>query len=80
MEVKTMQMSQPENALTLDTLPEILTAENISQYLCIGYVKALRLIKYGGIPHLRIGNTFRISKRAFEEWLMKPESRVITFQ
>jgi excisionase family DNA binding protein len=54
---------------TLQQFPEILTAKEISIYLGIGYAKALHLLKFGGIPYIKIGNTFRVSKPKFETWL-----------
>ncbi len=50
-------------------LPDILTAYDIADYLGIGYNKALRLIRYGGIPHLKMNNTYRVSNERFFEWL-----------
>ena len=50
-------------------MPEILTAKDIARYLGIGYVQALKLIKYRGIPKIRIGNSFRVYRKAFEVWL-----------
>lgn len=53
----------------LQDYPEILNARDISEYLGIGYVKSLNLIKYSGIPFLRIGNTYRINRGKFQQWL-----------
>ncbi len=63
----------------LEDLPEVLSANMIAEYLSIGYVKALNLIQYGGIPHLKLGNTYRVAKRNFEVWLMDPNTKVIQF-
>ena len=54
---------------TLDSLPEILTADMISRYLQVNYGKALQLIKFGGIPHLKLGNTYRVPKVKFQQWI-----------
>lgn len=67
------------NMRTLDNYPDVLDARMIAEYLSIGYVKALNLIKYGGIPYIRIGNTYRVAKRNFESWLMDSESKVVSF-
>lgn len=63
----------------LEKYPDVLNAHMIAQFLNIGYVKALNLIKYGGIPYIKIGNTYRVAKRNFETWLMDSESRVVSF-
>ncbi|MHC1694080.1 MAG: hypothetical protein AB9835_02135 [Eubacteriales bacterium] len=44
------------NDLTLADMPEILNAQQIADYLHVSYVIALHTIKFGGIPHKRIGN------------------------
>ena len=54
---------------TLQQFPEILTAKEISMYLGIGYSKALHLLRFGNIPYIKIGNTYRVSKSRFETWL-----------
>lgn len=64
---------------SLENLPEVLTAKMIAEFLDIGYVKALNLIKYGGIPYMKIGNTFRVSKKVFVEWINSYENKIIIF-
>ena len=59
--------------------PDVLNAHMIAEFLDIGYVKALSLIKYGDIPYLKIGNTYRVAKSNFEAWLMSAESKVVSF-
>lgn len=58
-------------------LPDILTARTIAWYLGIGYNKALRLIRYGGIPYLKMNNTYRVSKERFLAWLDSEEAKII---
>lgn len=58
-----------QGSLSLESMSEILNAEQIAKYLSISYVKALHTIKYGGIPHKKIGNTYRIVKNQFIAWL-----------
>lgn len=70
-----MREQEKNIALAMDMLPEILTAEQIARYLGIGYVKALSLIKYGDLPSIKIGNTYRISKQLFKEWVNNPAKR-----
>ncbi len=61
--------------LSQDDLPDILTAKEVAQYLGIGYVKALNLLKYGGLPSVKLGNTFRISKDMLIKWLNEEGKR-----
>ena len=65
------------NKRHLEELPDALTARDISVFLNLGYAKSLKLIRYGGLPHLRIGNTYRISKKNFVEWLNGTETKII---
>lgn len=69
--------NQNTSITNIDSLGDVLNAEDISNVLGIGYVKSLKLIKYGGIPHIRIGNTYRVSKTNFLTWLNQETSRVI---
>lgn len=62
--------------MCFENLPEVLTAKDIAEYLDVGYAKALRLLKYGGIPNIRLGNTFRVSKQVFEKWLNKDQKQM----
>lgn len=60
---------------TIKDMPEILNARMICDYLGIGYTKGLSLIKYGGLDYIKIGNTYRITKKAFQEWLFTEGKR-----
>lgn len=61
----------------IDDLPEILDARAIAAYLGIGYTKSLHLVKYSGIPYMRLGNTYRVFKPAFVAWLQSDEPRIL---
>lgn len=49
--------------------PEVLDARQIADILRIGYVKALHIIRFGGMDYLKIGRTYRVSRSVFEKWL-----------
>ncbi|MBS5317678.1 MAG: helix-turn-helix domain-containing protein [Clostridiales bacterium] len=57
--------------------PEILTAKMIAQILGIGYTKALHTIQYGEMQYIKIGNTYRVPKKSFIEWLFEKDKREI---
>ena len=57
--------------------PEILTAKMIAEILGIGYTKALHTIQYGEMHYIKIGNTYRVPKKSFIEWLFEKERREI---
>lgn len=50
-------------------LPEMMTPYQVANYLDVGYGKALRLIRFGGIPYLKLNNTYRVPKDKFFMWL-----------
>lgn len=62
---------------SLDTLPDALSARDISKVLGLGYTKSLRLIRFGGLPYIKLGNTYRVSKQNFIDWLNSSETKII---
>lgn len=47
----------------------LLSAKEVSEILKIGYVKTLELMKYGKIPAIRLGKTYRTSEEVLAEWI-----------
>ena len=45
------------------------TVEDIAKMLNIGMTAAYNLTKEGHFKIVRIGNTIRVSKKSFDEWL-----------
>jgi hypothetical protein len=66
--------------VSLDKLPEIITAQNISDYLHISRNRVYELMKlspeHGGIPVISIGFTKRVRKETFEMWLKNQEKKM----
>jgi hypothetical protein len=58
---------------TLETLPEILTAQIISDYLAISRRRVYELFQIkptaGGIPNFEIGLSKRVDKQDFISWI-----------
>jgi len=63
--------------MELASLPDVLDAKDVASFLCIGYVKALKLIRYGGMNYIKLGRTYRVSKVNFTEWLNCSKPTVI---
>ena len=57
------------NTMNTSTIPNLLSAKEVSQILKIGYVKTLELMRYGKIPSVKLGNTYRTSETALAEWI-----------
>ena len=59
--------------MPMNELPEILTAQHISDYLGISRGKIYELFRttpeYGGIPNLSIGISKRVEKKDFILWI-----------
>jgi hypothetical protein len=62
-----------KHCLTIESLPEILTAKHISDYLGISRRRVYELFQikpqYGGIPNFDIGYSKRVDKRDFLLWI-----------
>lgn len=57
----------------MDDFPNVLTAQNIADYLRIGRKRVYELMqispKHGGIPSFSIGKSVRVEKRDFVKWI-----------
>lgn len=73
-------MSNDTYCDTFPNYPEVLDAKMIAKILDLGYVKTLKLIRYGGIKHIKIGNTYRVPKKMFLEWLYSDETKEIKLE
>lgn len=63
----------PKKTYTIETLPETLTAQHISDYLGISRQKIYQLFRLnstsGGIPNFEIGLSKRVDKQDFIHWI-----------
>jgi len=62
----------------LASLPDVLDARDIAGFLNIGYVKALKLIRYGNMNYIQIGRVYRVSKQNFIDWLNCQQPMIIS--
>lgn len=60
-------------AVNIEHLPDILTAQNIADYLTISRRRVYELFKihpeHGGIPNFDIGFSKRVDKKDFINWI-----------
>ena len=63
-------MNRTDNIMKIDD-PQKRTykVDEIAAMLSIGRSSAYNLVKEGHFNTVRIGNTIRVSKRSFDEWL-----------
>lgn len=59
------------NKATLETSKRTYTVQEIATILNIGRSSAYQLVKEEHFSTVRIGNTIRISKKSFDDWLDK---------
>jgi hypothetical protein len=66
--------------ITLESLPEILTAQDIASYLKISRSSVYELLKlkpeHGGIVNIAIGISKRVEKNDFKKWLEAKKAKV----
>ena len=67
------------NGITLESLPELLTAKDIAEYLGVSYNYALLLIKFH-LTYLKLGQSYRVTKAHFIEFLNSNQSRQVTLR
>jgi len=52
-------------------MPELMTVEEIGQYLRFTKKTIYKLLQRGNIPAIKIGNKWRFEKKVIDEWLRK---------
>lgn len=69
-----MKLHDPQRKqLTIEELPQVLTAQHIADYLYLARVTVYELFKLpierGGIPNFNVGNSRRVMKSEFIAWI-----------
>jgi excisionase family DNA binding protein len=62
-------MSTLKQPLRFEDLPEILTPQNLIDYLPIGRDAVYNALKSQAIPNVRLGQKFMVTKAALREFL-----------
>jgi excisionase family DNA binding protein len=62
------------------TIPEVLTLEEVANYLRLSKETIERQASQGQIPGRRIEDTWRFLKAAIDDWLRSHDSRTILLQ
>lgn len=63
--------------IDLADYPHFLMIKDIAEILGVGYTKARTVMKYGGLPYIKIGSTYHVSKHQFLQWLNVENQRFI---
>ena len=72
-------MENTKKYTTWESLPDTLTAQQISQFLIISRRRVYELFKihedHGGIPNLKIGASKRVDKADFKQWITQRKEK-----
>ncbi len=59
-------------------LPEVLTPKQVADYLQLGRDKTYQMLKCGELSSVRLGRTYRIQRRALDDWLARGATKSLT--
>ncbi len=57
---------------------DVLTPMEVAAFLGIGRDKTYQMLAAGELPSVRLGRTYRIPRRALEEWLARRAAESLT--
>ena len=58
-----------QKGTNMDDMERLLTIKDIQEHLQIGRNRVYQLIKIDSFPKIKIGNTYRIPKQKYLEWI-----------
>ena len=58
-------------------MDEVLSAEELAQYLGVNYRTILQMAREGRLPGRRVGTAWRFHKDAIDEWLAARENQPV---
>ena len=74
-------MNKTKKYTTWDSLPDTLTASQISEFLCISRRRVYELfqirVECGGIPNFSIGASKRVEKADFKWWIAQRKKETL---
>ena len=62
-------MEDKKDMVYMSNLPELMTVKELREYLKCSNAKAYSLVRSKGFPSFKIGNSFRIRRSEFIEWV-----------
>lgn len=68
-------MTKEQIEAMLPNCPDLMTIEDLQQYLRIGRTKAYQLVSSNQIRSFRIGSSVRIPKAALVEYILREASK-----
>ncbi len=58
-------------------MDEVLSAEELAQYLGVNYRTILQMAREGRLPGRRVGTAWRFHKEAIDQWLAAPGNQPV---
>lgn len=58
-----------QKGTNMDDMEKLLTIKDVQEHLQLGRNRVYQLIKIDSFPKIKIGNTYRIPKREYLEWV-----------
>ena len=59
---------------------KMLTPAEVAERLSISYDTALHMIKYSGLPYVKIGRQYRVSEDVINDMMMQKDTVIITYE
>jgi len=58
-----------------DTIPDVMTVQDVAQYLRLSKAKVYRMAQANEIPAIKIGSAWRFKKELIDEWMRHETER-----
>ena len=58
----------------------MLTPAEVAERLSISYDTSLHMIKYSGLPYVKIGRQYRVSEDVINDMMMQKDTVIITYE
>lgn len=58
---------------------DVLTPTQLAEYLSLGRDKVYAMLAAGQLPAVKLGRTYRIPRRALEEWLQRQAAESLSY-
>ena len=69
-----------QKGTNMDDMERLLTIKDIQEHLQIGRNRVYQLIKIDSFPKIKIGNTYRIPKQKYLEWIQNNIGKTVFLQ
>ena len=68
------------NTNVFDNLPDVLSIMDVAKALRVGRSKATNIVRFSDLPYVKLGNSYRVTKKSFLDWVERSEKREYAFE